>query len=262
MEIPKEYQETAPEHKTNTLESLSKKAFTDSIEEIIKIEPITARDTAVYRFKFNIPKLSGNEGPDGTGTIEINVSDFMRSHKKFEDLLFSHFDITLPITMKSKPTQGQQNEWSKFVQVCGKLSKKVPPSESTEWAECDRFLEAVAGFPTLEENQKAEWGANSGAGNTLLKKMFDGGTFYCLKSTDVAKLCETLKIVITRENMGRTMKARGMKREGEGLVRIRNKVIRAWCFTEESLIEHGMDLEEGKIQVLGREGVPLWATLT
>ena len=119
----------------------------------------------------------------------------------------------------------------------------------------------MAGFPILEESQKAEWGANSGAGNTLLKKIFDGVAFYCLKSTDVAKLCETLKIVITRENMGRTMKAREIKREGEGLVRVGDKVNRVWCFTEKSLIEHGMDLEEGKIQVLGREGV-VWSTLT
>jgi hypothetical protein len=155
--------------------------------------------------------------------------------------------------MKSKSAQGEPNQWSKFVQLCGGLSKKVPPSESTEWAECDRFLEIVAEFPIFEESQKAVWGANSGAGNTLLKKIFDGVAFYCLKSTDVAKLCETLKIVIAWKDMGSTMKARGIKREGEGLVRVGKKVIRAWCFTEESLIEHGMEFEEGKIKFLGME---------
>jgi len=55
--------------------------------------------------------------------------------------------------------------------------------------------------------------------------------------------------------MGSTMKARGIKRDGEGLVRVGKKVIRAWCFTEESLIEHGMEFEEGKIKILGMEGL-------
>ena len=166
----------------------------------------------------------------------------------------------LPKIMKSKSVPGEPNEWSKFVQLCGKLFQKVPPSESTEWAKCDRFLEIVAGFSILEESQKAEWGANSGVENTLLKKTYNYGIFYCLKAKDVAKLCETLKIVIARKDMGSTMKARGIKREGESLVRVGKKVIRAWCFTEESLIEHGMNLEESKIQVLGREVV--WSTLT
>lgn len=253
MKIPTEYQEAEPEPKVNTWESLSKKAFFESIKEIIKIEPITARDTAVYIFKFNVSKPTGNEGSKSTEIIEISVSDFMRSHNKFEDLLFSHLDITLPKIMKSKSAAGELNEWSKFVQLCGKLSKKVPPSESTEWAECDRFLEIVAGFPIFEESQKAEWGANSRVENTLLKKTYDDGTFYCLKAKDVAKLCETLKIVIARKDMGSTMKARGIKREGEGLVRVGKQVIRAWCFTEESLIEHGMEFEEGKIKFLGME---------
>lgn len=242
MEVPPEFkEEDKPE--TSVWSVLTKDAFIDAIEEVIKIEPLTSKDTAIYRFKFNFKGIRG--------TIELNVSDFMRNYKKFEELLFSHFDIMLPAKLKAKPAGFQTSEWTKFVQLCAKMCTKVDPSESTEWAECDRFLDVVAGFVTMEESQKDQWGANSGAERVLLKKVYNGIMYYCLKAKDVAALHETMHIVITRENMGEVMKKRGIKREGQGGIRVGKKVITSWCFTESSLIEHGLGLEEAKIPVIG-----------
>lgn len=242
MEVPPEFkEEDKPE--TSVWSILTKEAFIAAIEEIIKIEPLTSKDTATYRFKFNF----GGE----KGMIEINVSDFMRSYKKFEELLFSHFDITLPSKLKAKPAEFQPSEWTKFVQLCGKMCTKVPPTESTAWAECDRFMDAVAGFTLFENNRKAEWGANTASDTILLKGVFEGVTHYALKSKDVAKLFKTLEIVITREAMGDHMKKRGIKRDVDGAVRVGKKVIGVWWFTEESLIEHGLGAEEATIPIIG-----------
>lgn len=242
MEVPFEFKEEE-KSETSIWSVLTKEAFISAIEEVIKIEPITSKDTATYRFKFNF------EGEKGT--IEINVSDFMRSYKKFEELLFSHFDIMLPSKLKTKPAEFQPSEWTKFVQLCGKMCIKVPPTESTAWAECDRFLETVAGFQIFEYERKQEWGANTGTDNTLLKNTFEGVTHYALKSKDVAKLFKSLEIVITRQDMGGHMKSRGIKRDGDGAVRVGEKVIGVWWFTEESLIEHGLGAEDSKISVIG-----------
>lgn len=241
MEVPPEFkEEEKPE--TSVWSILTKEAFISAIEEVIKIEPLTSKDTATYRFKFN---FNGEKG-----TIEINVSDFMRSYKKFEELLFSHFDITLPSKLKAKPADFQPSEWTKFVQLCGKMCTKVPPTESTTWAETDRFMDTVAGFQILEYDRKDEWGANSGADNILLRKVSGGITQCALKNKDVAKLFKTLEIVITREEMGSHMKKRGIKRDVDGAVRVGKKVIGVWWFTEESLIEHGMGAEESTIPIM------------
>jgi hypothetical protein len=70
VEIPEEYQEADPQPKVNTLESLSKEAFFESIKEIIKIGPITARDTAIYRFKFNVQSQQGWKIPIAQGPLK------------------------------------------------------------------------------------------------------------------------------------------------------------------------------------------------
>jgi hypothetical protein len=49
------------------------------------------------------------------------------------------------------------------------------------------------------------------------------------------------------------MKKRGIKREGNGVKRIGKKRVVAWWFTEESLIEHGLDSEDSKIPIAGRD---------
>jgi hypothetical protein len=244
MEIPLEFREKEkPE--TSVWSTLTKDALITAIVEVIKIEPLTAKDTATYRFKFDF-------GEGKRGTIEINVSDFMRSYKKFEELLFSHFDITLPSKLKAKPAEFETNEWTKFVQLCGKMCTSVPPSESTTWAECDRFLEKVSGFQILEEQKKQEWAMPSSQ-FALLKDNKDGITYYLLKSSDATELIsqKNLNLLITREQLGDVMKKRGIKRDIDGLKRVAKKRITAWWITEESLIEHGLGEEESKIQVLG-----------
>jgi hypothetical protein len=124
MDIPAEFKENEPKPETNVWSVLTKEAFIDAIEEVIKIEPITSKYTATYRFKFNF---------NGTGgAIEINVSDLMRSYKKFEELLFSHFDMVLPSKLKAKPAPFEMSEWNKFIQMCGQMCTKVAPFESTE----------------------------------------------------------------------------------------------------------------------------------
>lgn len=245
MEIPPEFREDdKPE--TSAWSILTRDAFIKAIEEVIKIEPLTAKDTAIYRFKFNF-------GEGKKGLIEINVSDFMRSYKKFEELLFSHFDFTLPSKLKAKPAEFETSEWTKFVQLCGKMCKPVPPSESTEWAECDRFLNKVSGFQILEESKKREW-ASPSSQFVLLKDSKDGITYYLLKADDVTELIsqKNLNLLITRAQLGSVMKKRGIKRDFDGLKRIaENRRVTAWWITEQSLIEHGLGEEDSKIQVLG-----------
>jgi len=244
MEVPPEFkEEEKPE--TSVWSVLTKEAFISAIEEIIKIEPLTAKDTAIYRIKFNW-------GDGKKGTIEINVSDFLRSYKKFEELLFSHFDLTLPSKLKAKPAEFETSEWTKFVQLCGKMCISVPPSESTAWAESDRFLEKVSGFQILEEQKKQEW-AMPFSQFVLLKDNKDGVTYYLLKSSDVTELIsqKNLNLLITREQLGGVMKKRGIKRDIDGLKRVGKIRITAWWITEESLIDHGLGMEESKIQVLG-----------
>lgn len=240
MQLPPD--EKPPEPTQNTYGNLTKETFYHSIEEVIKVEPLTPRDGAVFIFKFNFNETRGS--------IELDVSDLLKNYRKFEELLISHFNVALPSAMKRKPEPFQQSEWSLFIKVCTSMCTSVSPNESTEWAECDRFLEQISGLNVMDETQKKEWGANSSTSFNLLKQQVDGQLYYVLKSSDVTSLFTSMKILITREKMGKVMKQRGIKREGEGGVRVWQKVIRAWWLTEESLVEHGFNFEESKIKVV------------
>jgi len=240
MELPPD--EKPPEPTQNTYGNLTKESFYSSIDEVIKIEPLTPRDGATYIFKFDF---------GGTrGSIELDVTDLLKNYRKFEELLISHFNIALPSVMKRKSEPFQPSEWSLFIKMCLATCISVSPHESTEWAECDRFLERVSGFNVMEETQKKEWGANSSTSFNLLKQQIDGKLYYVLKSDDITSLFTSMKILVTREKMGKVMKQRGTKRESEGVVRVGKKVIRAWWLTEESLIEHGLNFEESRINVV------------
>lgn len=237
MEAPPD--ETPPEPIQNDYGDLTKKSFYGSIAEILKIEPLTPRDSATYIFNFN---FGGT-----TGSIEIDVADLLKNYRKFEELIISHFNIALPSAMKRKAAPFQPSEWNLFIKTCMATSISVSPAESTEWAECDRFMDRVSGFNVMEEVQKNEWGANSSTAFNLLKQKIDGKLYYLLKSDDITSLFTSMKILITREKMGKVMKHREMKRQTEGVVRLGKKVIRAWWLTEECLVEHGLNFEEARI---------------
>src|SRR5665647_943649 len=239
MELPPDEKPTEPIQ--NTYGDLTKSTFYSSIEEVIKIEPLTQRDGATYIFKFNFNETKG--------IIELDVSDLLKNYRKFEELLISHFNIALPSAMKRPSESFKPSEWNLFIKMCMATCISVSPTESTEWAECDRFLERVSGFNVMEEMQKKEWGVNSSTSFNLLKQTISGKIYYVLKSDDITSLFTSMKILITREKMGKVMKQRGIKRESEGVVRVGKKVIRAWWLTEESLIEHGLNFEEARINV-------------
>ena len=239
MELPPDEKPTEPIQ--NTYGDLTKSTFYSSIEEVIKIEPLTQRDGATYIFKFNFNETKG--------IIELDVSDLLKNYRKFEELLISHFNIALPSAMKRPSEPFKPSEWNLFIKMCMATCISVSPTESTEWAECDRFLERVSGFNVMEETQKKEWSANSSTSFNLLKQTIIGKNYYVLKSDDTTSLFTSMKILITREKMGKVMKQRGIKRESEGVVRVGKKVIRAWWLTEESLIEHGLNFEEARINV-------------
>jgi hypothetical protein len=162
MDIPLEEKSPEMEQEKSEYGNLTKETFYHSIEEIVKIEPLTPRDGATYVFKFCFGEQKGS--------IELDVSDFLKGYRKFEELLVSHFNIPLPPKIKAKQVDPYKaSEWTKFVRICTSTCRSVPPEESTEWAEIDRFLDKVAGFNVMEESQKQEWGANSGTAFNLLK---------------------------------------------------------------------------------------------
>lgn len=239
MEPPPD--EKPPEPTQNTYGNLTKETFYSSIEEVIKIEPLTSSSIARYTFNFDFGGKKGN--------LEINATDLMRGYKKFEELLFSHFDITLPSKMKAKPEPGVTSEWNKFVRYCAASCTKIQPEESVEWEEIDRLLEYISGFNIFDESQKDEWG-NKNTRYFFLEKVDRGTKYYCLKSSDAAQIFKDLNIIITREDMGKIMKQRGIKRKGTGNIKISGKYVTAWWLTEKSLIEHGLEPEKSKIPVM------------
>ena len=160
--------------------------FLNSLTKIEKVKAVTAKDGATWIFTISI--LGKTE------RIIISNRDLMKGSWIFEDLFKSRFGFFLPWELTKKPKKGQPNMWKRFQSYIEQICVEIEPSESTEWAECEKRLTS------------------------------------------------------THMKIGDTMNQRGFKRKGNPACRVGKKIVNpAWWFTEECLIEHGLNSGASKV---------------
>lgn len=212
--------------------------FLNSLTKIEKVKAVTAKDGATWIFTISI--LGKTE------RIIISNRDLMKGSWIFEDLFKSRFGFFLPWELTQKPKRGQPNMWKKFQSYIEQICIEIEPTESTEWAECDMLLDVIAGFQVLEDGEA--WADKIRAPNTLYKKEAGGRTYYVLKSADMLSLISEKRLTSTHMKIGDTMNQRGFKRKGNPACRVGKKIVNpAWWFTEECLIEHGLNSGASKV---------------
>jgi hypothetical protein len=212
--------------------------FLNSLTKIEKVKAVTAKDGATWIFTISI--LGKTE------RIIISNRDLMKGSWIFEDLFKSRFGFFLPWELTQKPKKGQPNMWKRFQSYIEQICVEIEPTESTEWAECDMLLDVIAGFQVLEDGEV--WADKNRAPNTLYKKEAEGRTYYVLKSADMISLISEKRLTSTHMKIGETMNQRGFKRKGNPACRVGKKIVNpAWWFTEECLIEHGLNSGASKV---------------
>ena len=212
--------------------------FLNSLTKIEKVKAVTAKDGATWIFTISI--LGKTE------RIIISNRDLMKGSWIFEDLFKSRFGFFLPWELTQKPKKGQPNMWKRFQSYIEQICVEIEPTESTEWAECDMLLDVIAGFQVLEDGEA--WADKNRAPNTLYKKEAGGRTYYVLKSADMLSLISEKRLTSTHMKIGDTMNQRGFKRKGNPACRVGKKIVNpAWWFTEECLIEHGLNSGASKV---------------
>ena len=212
--------------------------FLNSLTKIEKVKAVTAKDGATWIFTISI--LGKTE------RIIISNRDLMKGSWIFEDLFKSRFGFFLPWELTQKPKKGQPNMWKRFQSYIEQICVEIEPTESTEWAECDMLLDVIAGFQVLEDGEA--WADKNRAPNTLYKKEAKGRTYYVLKSADMLSLISEKRLTSTHMKIGDTMNQRGFKRKGNPACRVGKKIVNpAWWFTEECLIEHGLNSGASKV---------------
>lgn len=212
--------------------------FLNSLTKIEKVKAVTAKDGATWIFTISI--LGKTE------RIIISNRDLMKGSWIFEDLFKSRFGFFLPWELTQKPKKGQPNMWKRFQSYIEQICVEIEPTESTEWAECDMLLDVIAGFQVLEDGEV--WADKNRAPNTLYKKEAKGRTYYVLKSADMLSLISEKRLTSTHMKIGETMNQRGFKRKGNPACRVGKKIVNpAWWFTEECLIEHGLNSGASKV---------------
>jgi hypothetical protein len=212
--------------------------FLNSLTKIEKVKAVTAKDGATWIFTISI--LGKTE------RIIISNRDLMKGSWIFEDLFKSRFGFFLPWELTQKPKKGQPNMWKRFQSYIEQICVEIEPTESTEWAECDMLLDVIAGFQVLEDGEV--WADKNRAPNTLYKKEAKGRTYYVLKSADMLSLISEKRLTSTHMKIGDTMNQRGFKRKGNPACRVGKKIVNpAWWFTEECLIEHGLNSGASKV---------------
>lgn len=212
--------------------------FLNSLTKIEKVKAVTAKDGATWIFTISI--LGKTE------RIIISNRDLMKGSWIFEDLFKSRFGFFLPWELTQKPKKGQPNMWKRFQSYIEQICEEIEPTESTEWAECDMLLDVIAGFQVLEDGEV--WADKNRAPNTLYKKEAEGRTYYVLKSADMLSLISEKRLTSTHMKIGETMNQRGFKRKGNPACRVGKKIVNpAWWFTEECLIEHGLNSGASKV---------------
>lgn len=212
--------------------------FLNSLTKIEKVKAVTAKDGATWIFTISI--LGKTE------RIIISNRDLMKGSWIFEDLFKSRFGFFLPWELTQKPKKGQPNMWKRFQSYIEQICVEIEPTESTEWAECDMLLDVIAGFQVLEDGEA--WADKNRAPNTLYKKEAKGRTYYVLKSADILSLISEKRLTSTHMKIGDTMNQRGFKRKGNPACRVGKKIVNpAWWFTEECLIEHGLNSGASKV---------------
>ncbi len=217
-------------------------AFLNSLTKVEKVKAITAKDGATWIF--TISTLGKTE------RIIISNRDLMKGCRIFEDLFKSRFGFFLPWELTKKPKKGQPNMWKRFQHYIEQVCIEIEPTESTEWAECDMLLDVIAGFPIIENGEI--WADKTHSPNTLYKKEADEKTYYILKSTDILSLISEKRLTTTHLKIGEVMNQRGFKRKGNPACRIKKTVVNpVWWFTEECLLEHGLNSENSKIPHAG-----------
>lgn len=212
--------------------------FRESITKIEKVKAVTAKDGATWIFTIAILEK--------VERIIISNRDLMKGSWIFEDLFKSRFGFFLPWQLTQKPKKGQPNYWKRFQQYIEQICIEIEPTESTEWAECDMLLDIIAGFTVIEDGEV--WADKTHSPNTLYKKEADGKTYYILKSADMISLIAEKRLTTTHLKIGEAMNQRGFKRKGNPACRVKKTVVNpAWWFTEECLIEHGLNTETPKV---------------
>lgn len=224
--------------KPDTAGTVDNDMFIKALTKVEKVKAVTAKDGATWIFTISVLEKIER--------IIISNRDLMKGYWIFEDLFKSRFGFFLPYQMTQKPKKGQPNYWKRFQQYIEQICIEIEPTESTEWAECDMLLDIIAGFPIIEEGEM--WADKTRSQNTIYKKEVEGKIYYILKSTDMISLIAEKRLTTTHLKIGETMNQRGFKRKGNPACRVKKKVVNpAWWFTEECLIEHGMEAEAPKI---------------